>query len=179
MSRDPRLPILPSAWTRSPSQLRNTRSAAAPHFMDTSYRERLRRLAARWNPGGVLIGDARAHAAVKLLRERPEGTPVASLVEAQRVYKAAVHPVLDQPIPSAFRHSSFLPITSILALGMVASKSTGGLLLCARIRPAHPRCLTRRLTPARPARVAAATTGSTSRTQPACATATTPTPRVR
>ena len=50
--------------------------------MDASYRDRLRRLAARWNPSGVFIGDASAYAAVKLLRERPKDASVASLVEA-------------------------------------------------------------------------------------------------
>ena len=100
--------------------------------MDASYRDRLRRLAARWNPSGVFIGDASAYAAVKLLRERPKDASVASLVEAERVYKAAVHPVLEQPIPSAFRHSSFMPVTASLALGMIASKNPSSLLLCAR-----------------------------------------------
>ena len=98
-------------------------------MQELSFRDRLKRLASRWNPSGALIGDVQAKAAIKLLRERPADASVASLLEAERVYKAAVHPVLEQPIPSFFRHGSFMPVTSLCAMGMVSSKAPGGLLL--------------------------------------------------
>lgn len=95
-----------------------------------AYASRLRALVRRWDPRGVLIGDEEALEAARLLRERPDDASEASLRRAERVYDAAVHPVLEQPIPSAFRVSSFLPTTSVLALGMVASREPKSLLLC-------------------------------------------------
>ena len=82
----------------------------------------------------MLISDARANAAARLLRERPADASLDSLIEAERVRKAALHPVLQQPIPSAFRHGSFMPITAGLALGMVSARSSSALLLYAAAR---------------------------------------------
>jgi hypothetical protein len=48
---------------------------------------------------------------------------------ARRICDAAVHPVLEQPIPSAFRVCSLLPITSLLSLAMISTKSAAATVL--------------------------------------------------
>ncbi|KAL1523779.1 hypothetical protein AB1Y20_018703 [Prymnesium parvum] len=106
-------------------------------MVDLPFSARLRRISARWNPRGVLISDAQAHEALRVLNTRTPATPAAALVDAERVCRAAVHPVLCQPIPSAFRHASFLPTTSALALGMVLGKSPLTLLGCHWLYQSH------------------------------------------
>lgn len=91
-----------------------------------AYRERLRRLLYRYNPAGALLSDAQVYAAAETLRL---GRGTAKQTErALWVCDAAMHPVLQQPIPSAFRLSAFAPVTTTLALGMVSSKSPIGLV---------------------------------------------------
>ncbi|KAJ1470818.1 Tricarboxylate/iron carrier [Baffinella frigidus] len=85
------------------------------------YAARLMRLIDRWDPRGILVSDAKAIAAVKLLADPPPRTSQAELATARWVYDKTVHPVLDQPIPSAFRTSSFIPMTSLAAIGLAAS----------------------------------------------------------
>lgn len=91
------------------------------------YRARLHRLFTRWDPRGVLVSDAQAALAVTRLRN-PEHESAASLESARWVCDAAVHPVLEQPLPSAFRVSSFLPVTSLLSLAMISTKGVGATL---------------------------------------------------
>ena len=82
--------------------------------VDEGYLVRLQRLLRRWNPRGMLISDARAQAAIALLKN-PERS-CASAAELERAHltcEAAVHPVLQQTIPSAFRVSSFMPTTAV------------------------------------------------------------------
>lgn len=94
------------------------------------YPARLRRLLRRWNPSGMLVSDAKAHAATKLLSDpRAASFAEASEVEAARcTFEAAVHPVLQQPVPSAFRICSFVPVTTIAAIGISSSGSAAGTL---------------------------------------------------
>ena len=87
-----------------------------------SYVSNLRRLLRRWDPRGVLVSDARAADAVHKLRE-PAGESEAALADARWVCDAAVHPVLEQAIPSAFRVSAFVPVTGLLSLGMISTKA--------------------------------------------------------
>lgn len=89
---------------------------------DGGYFGRLQKLLRRWDPRGVLVSDVRALAAVEKLRD-PRHESAADLNHAQWVCDAAVHPVLQQPIPSAFRVSSFVPITASLSLGMISTKA--------------------------------------------------------
>lgn len=89
---------------------------------DTSYGARVGRLFRRWDPRGLLVSDTRAAAAVATLRD-PQGASPADVVEARWVCDAAVHPVLEQPVPSAFRLCSFMPVTGAIALGMISSTS--------------------------------------------------------
>lgn len=110
--------------------------------MIDTYRERLRRLLYRYHPAGVLLSDTEVHAAAETLRSSR-----ASAKEMERAHwicDSAMHPVLQQPIPSAFRLSAFAPITTACALGMVSGKSPIGLVFfhCAALPPvpAHPRC---------------------------------------
>lgn len=84
--------------------------------------ERVGRLVRRWDPTGVLISDEKAQAAIKRLKH-PEVLTRTELARAQRVCDLAVHPVLEQTIPSAFRVCSLLPVTSVLSLAMISSKS--------------------------------------------------------
>ena len=90
---------------------------------DVGYLDRVKRLLHRWDARGVLISDARGLAAVEKLRNPAHEKP-ADLADAQWVCDMAVHPVLQQPIPSAFRVSSFAPITAAISLGMISTKST-------------------------------------------------------
>ena len=96
-----------------------------------SYGARLRRLASRWDPRGVLVSDAKAYAALELVRATPiDEAQQPKVVEAQRVCNAVVHPVLGQPVPSAFRLCSFMPVTGALSLAMIASPSPIGQVFC-------------------------------------------------
>jgi len=158
--------------------------------MIDTYRERLRRLLYRYHPAGVLLSDTEVHAAAETLRSGR-----ASAKETERAHwicDSAMHPVLQQPIPSAFRLSAFAPITTACALGMVSGKSPIGLVFfhCAALPPehTHTRARARRahvpsgcccshaaLTAAPPC----GAQGSTRATRLPPATATTPTPRAR
>ena len=119
--------------------------------MIDTYRERLRRLLYRYHPAGVLLSDTEVHAAAETLRSSR-----ASAKETERAHwicDSAMHPVLQQPIPSAFRLSAFAPITTACALGMVSGRSPIGLVFfhCAALPPEHAHTHTRRallLTPA-------------------------------
>lgn len=91
-----------------------------------SYSERLRRLLRRYNPVGVLISDRKVYAALETLRSTNASEK--QLDYARWVCDTAMHPVLQQPIPSAFRLSAFAPVTALLALGMVSNKSPLGLV---------------------------------------------------
>ena len=90
---------------------------------ELDYFGRVRRLLNRWDPRAVAVSDARAKAAVEKLRN-PVGESAVGLADAQWVCNAAVHPVLEQPIPSAFRVGSFGPITGMISLGMLSTKSS-------------------------------------------------------
>ena len=87
-----------------------------------SYFARVGRLLRRWDPRGLGVSDARAAAAVATLKSPQSATP-SELVDAQWVCNAAVHPVLEQPIPSAFRLCSFMPVTGAITLGMISTTS--------------------------------------------------------
>jgi len=50
------------------------------------------------------------------------------LDEARWVYEVAVHPVLQEPIPSIFRASSFMPVTVLCAAGLVSARSSAATL---------------------------------------------------
>ena len=94
--------------------------------MIDTYRERLRRLLYRYHPAGVLLSDTEVHAAAETLRS---GAASAKQTERARwICDSAMHPVLQQPIPSAFRLSAFAPITTACALGMVSGHSPIGLV---------------------------------------------------
>ena len=95
---------------------------AASAVGDTNYFERVHRLLRRWDPRGAVISDACAKAAVDKLRH-PQYESAADLADAQWVCDAAVHPILEQPIPSAFRVSSFAPVTASISLGMISTKA--------------------------------------------------------
>ena len=84
------------------------------------YRERVHKLFRRWSPSGLFVTRAQANAAIEIL-DSPEICTEAELAKAQRICDAAVHPVLKQPIPSAFRVCSFLPVTYGLSLAMISS----------------------------------------------------------
>jgi len=93
-----------------------------------SYAERLSRLLKKWNPRGMMVTEDKAKAAVELLADR-RGSAVASpaeIAEARWVYDTAVHPVLDQPIPSMFRACSFMPMTALAAIGLSGTRSAAG-----------------------------------------------------
>lgn len=90
--------------------------------MEATWSQRLVRLLHRWDPRAVLISDGRAEAAVQKLRDADSQKP-ADLLDARWVCDCAVHPVLEKPIPSAFRVGSFMPITGILSLGMISTKA--------------------------------------------------------
>ena len=98
---------------------------------DSGYRWNVRALFRRWDPRGLLITDKQAHAAVALLRNPPSGDEAMAheRSRAELVCDAAVHPVLEQPIPSAFRVCSFMPITGLLSLGMISTHSPIATLL--------------------------------------------------
>lgn len=85
-----------------------------------SYETRVRKLFRRWDPRGLFVSDAKASIAVARLEAPPHLSTQRDLDEAQRVCDAAVHPVLKQPIPSAFRVCSFIPVTYGLSLGMIS-----------------------------------------------------------
>ena len=109
----------------------------AKPMIDT-YRERLRRLLYRYHPASVLLSDTEVHAAADTLRSGR-----ASAKETERAHwvcDSAMHPVLQQPIPSAFRLGAFAPVTTVCALGMVSGHSPIGLVFfhCAPCRPHTP-----------------------------------------
>lgn len=92
------------------------------------YSDRLRRLFAKWNPMGMIVSDAKARSAVRLLAD-PRASALATpseLEEARWVRDTAVHPVLNQPIPSAFRACSFMPVTACAAIGLSSAGSAAG-----------------------------------------------------
>ena len=106
----------------------------------SDYAANLRRLLHRWDPRGVLISDERALKAVSVLNEDREldspcdggslsrdlsssAATQRQVTDAQWAYSLAVHPVLEQPIPSAFRVCSFMPVTALISLGMISTKS--------------------------------------------------------
>lgn len=91
------------------------------------YRSRLHRLLRRWDVRGLLPSDAKAHDALALLKA-PRGASAEQLEAAERVTEQVMHPVLEQPIPSAFRLCSFMPVTATLCLGMLSSKAPSGVL---------------------------------------------------
>ena len=68
----------------------------------------------------VLVGTPLAVLAY-YLRNHGWWVTAQELQEAQRVCDAAVHPVLKEPIPSAFRVCSFLPVTYGLSLAMIST----------------------------------------------------------
>lgn len=87
-----------------------------------SYKSNLSRLLKRWDPRGLLVTQSQGAAAVKLLK-KPDRASAKDLARAQWVCDAAVHPVIEQTLPSAFRVSSFVPVTSLLSFAMISSKS--------------------------------------------------------
>ena len=86
------------------------------------YSERLKRLYNRWDPRGVFISDRRVYESRGVLCE-PAGESKSTLMRAHWVCDLAMHPVLEQPIPSAFRVCSFMPVTGLLSLGMLSTKA--------------------------------------------------------
>ena len=94
--------------------------------MIDTYRERLRRLLYRYHPAGVLLSDTEVHEAAEMLRKGRGSTR--QLERAHWVCDSAMHPVLQQPIPSAFRLSAFAPATTACALGMLSSRTPIGLV---------------------------------------------------
>ena len=100
------------------------------------YSDRLRRVLRRWDPRGVFVGDAKALAAVSVLKA-PQNHTDAQLAHARWTCDVAVHPVLEQPIPSSFRNSAFMPVTAILSLGMVSSSKPLGVLACHWLYQSH------------------------------------------
>ena len=103
---------------------------------DEPYSDRLRRVLHRWDPRGIFIGDKRAYEAVSLLKT-PQNHTDAQLAHARWTCDVAVHPVLEQPIPSSFRNSAFMPVTAILSLGMVSSSKPLGVLACHWLYQSH------------------------------------------
>ena len=98
---------------------------AHARLMSDSYSDRLRRLLRRYNPVGVLISDRKVYAALETLRSTNASEKQLDYAGGSRY---PMHPVLQQPIPSAFRLSAFAPVTTLLALGMVSNKSPLGLV---------------------------------------------------
>ena len=88
-------------------------------------RERVKRLLHRWDLRGLRINDAQAKAAVDVLKT-PGGRRATDIEKAQRICNLAVHPVLEQPIPSAFRVCSLLPVTAFCSIAMISTKSFFG-----------------------------------------------------
>lgn len=93
-----------------------------------TWKQNVHRLFRRWDPRGLMVGDADAKRAIAALKA-PHDKTAAELARAYRDYDAAVHPVLEQAIPSAFRLCSFLPVTSVLSLAMISSNSSLHILL--------------------------------------------------
>lgn len=94
-----------------------------------TYSERLHRLLVRWDPRAVLISDERARRAASRLDGPPDAAvSSAELRDASWVCDVSVHPVLREPIPSAFRLGSFMPVTATVGLGMISTHSPLGLL---------------------------------------------------
>ena len=100
------------------------------------YSDRLRRVLRRWDPRGIFVGDKRAYEAVSVLKT-PQNHTDAQLAQARWTCDVAVHPVLEQPIPSSFRNSAFMPVTAILSLGMVSSSKPLGVLACHWLYQSH------------------------------------------
>jgi hypothetical protein len=107
-----------------------------PDESESSYSANLAKLLRRWDPRGLLITDADGTAAVRRLRN-PIGQSEADLECAQWVCDAAVHPVLEQTLPSAFRVCSFVPVTSLLSLAMISSKSATAAVLYHWVYQSH------------------------------------------
>ena len=93
-----------------------------------AWRANTLRLARRWDPRGLLVNDEQAKDALAKLKS-PRDHGATALARAQWTVDAAVHPVLEQAVPSAFRVCSFLPVTSVLSLAMISSKSPTAALL--------------------------------------------------
>ena len=96
--------------------------------MQDTYGARVGKLLRRWDPRGLAITPAQGQAALARLRT-PAGASAADLEHAQWMCEAAVHPVLEQTLPSAFRVCSFLPVTALLSLAMISTKSATATLL--------------------------------------------------
>lgn len=106
-----------------------------------SYADRVNRLIRRWNPRGLLYSDATCREAVAKLKspllldgnnaasQALQATERAEREKARRICDAAVHPVLEQPIPSAFRVCSLLPVTSLISVAMISTKSATAAIL--------------------------------------------------
>ena len=73
-----------------------------------------------------MLSDEKAAAAVGLLADKRRCALASEeeLADARWVYDLTVHPVLDQPIPSAFRACSFIPMTTFAAIGLAAAPSS-------------------------------------------------------
>lgn len=97
----------------------------------------LERLKEKWDPRGVLVSDARALAAVRTLKAPRAACTLRQRRDAAWVLNAAVHPVLEQPVPSAFRHGSFLPVTSLVALGLASTKNAAATILWHTLYQSH------------------------------------------
>ena len=87
----------------------------------TAYRDNVRALLRRWDPRGLFVTRAQADAAVARLAAPPELSTPRELDRARWVCDAAVHPVLKEPVPSAFRVCSFMPVTFGLSLAMIST----------------------------------------------------------
>eukprot|EP00965_Chrysotila_dentata_P071497 2362057-Pleurochrysis_carterae.AAC.1 len=85
------------------------------YFRPLLYSERLRRLLNRWSPYGVMVTHAQAQASVAIVKDSQFATTEETKT-AKRIYEVAVHPVLDQPIPSIYRFGSFFPATLTTSL---------------------------------------------------------------
>ena len=86
-----------------------------------SYSDRVRRLLRRWDPRGLLVTRSQAMAAVARLDAPPDLSTAKELEHARWVCDAAVHPVLKEAVPSAFRVCAFLPVTYGLSVAMISS----------------------------------------------------------
>ena len=86
-----------------------------------AYRSRVHKLLRRWDPRGLFYSKAQCATAVARLEAPHDISTAAELAHAQKVCDAAVHPVLNQPIPSAFRVCSLLPVTYGLSLAMIST----------------------------------------------------------